>query len=224
MQHILEFRVVPDEPSATDPMPIRIRIRHDFGRVAANVSGTAIGGPWSTSGIVATDGTSFPQTHTIEAPQEVTLYLYAVIVQTSAARGGRNGIVGSGAAEVSSAVTFEVDTEAAAQIVFASEERLGLPPPRLGVVVAPEPGAVLTTGIALATLLAGRRRVSRCAQRATAHADRQGNDRRQLPPGRLEGLAANRQPDPRACATGTGTARRSDPSPRRGTRPNASRS
>lgn len=160
MQHILEFRVVPDDPSATDPMPIRIRIRHDFGRVAANVSGPAIGGPWSTSGIVATDGASFPQTHTIEAPPEVPLYLFAVIVQTSAARGGRNGIVGSGAAEVSSAVTFEVDTEAAAQIVFASEERLGLPPPRLGVVVAPEPGAVLTTGIALATLLAGRRRVS----------------------------------------------------------------
>jgi len=181
MPHILEFRVVPDAPRATDPVPIRIRIRHDFGRVAANVSGpaiaensfegfyevrsgsplgTGIGGPWGTSGIVPVDGTSFLQTHTIDAAPDVPLYLFAIIVQTSAARGGRNGIVGSGAAEVSSAVTFEVDTEAAAQIVFASEERLGLPPPRLGVVVAPEPGVGLTPGIALATLLAGRRRVS----------------------------------------------------------------
>lgn len=181
MQHILEFRVVPDETSATDPVPIRIRIRHDFGTVAANVSGpaiaensfegfyevrsgsplgTGIGGPWGTSGIVPVDGASFLQTHTIDAPPEVPLYLFATVVQTSGARGGRNGIVASGAAEVSSAVTFEVDTEAAAEIVFASEERLGLPPPRLGVVVAPEPAAGLASGIAVAALNALRRLAS----------------------------------------------------------------
>lgn len=175
-----EFRVVPDDPSSTAPVPITVRARHDFGRVRTSVSGTGsaanshvgfyavrltdwLSGPayatWDTEDFVAAEDESFTVTQPLDAPVTGPLFLVATINQESAARGALSGPNGSGAAEISSEVTFQIDTEAAASIVFESASTLGLAPPQLGVVV-PEAGGLLAGGAALLALAALRRRLS----------------------------------------------------------------
>jgi hypothetical protein len=179
-QMVFEFRVVPDVPSAT-PVPITVRARHDFGPVRTSVSGSGNAsnshvafyelrgiswnsGPsyavWDTEDFVPAEDESFTVTQGVSAPVNAPLFFVATVRQESAARGALSGSNGSGSAEASSTVTFQIDTEAAATIVFESASTLGLPPPQLGVVV-PEAGGGLAGGAALLALAALRRRGTR---------------------------------------------------------------
>jgi hypothetical protein len=174
---VLEFRVVPNDPEATDPVEIDIVARHEFGEVRADVSGVGsasnshegaywvnrlspngprIGNIWLGEGIVPSTGAVFNVPNTLAVPVNTSLYYFANAKQQSLARGGLSGQQGSGgAADQSSTVTFEITTEADAMIEFPLVERLGISPPMLGVVMAPEAGGGLA--IALATLTALRR-------------------------------------------------------------------
>lgn len=173
-QMVFEFRVVPDVPS-TMPVPITIRARHDFGDVRTSVSGNgsasnshvgfyevrlttwqgSAAAIWDTEDFVAVEDGSFEVAHSFDAPVTGPLFFVATVRQESAARGALSGSNGSGSAEAEATVTFQIDTEAAASIVFESASTLGLPPPQIGVVV-PEAGGLLAGAAALLALAAVR--------------------------------------------------------------------
>jgi hypothetical protein len=177
----LEFRVVPDDPGATAAVPIVVRTRNAFGRVAASASGTGGSGSnshvayyevhqlshqgllledWTTDGLAIFEGGTIDFEIPIAAPPNTPLYFVALVNQQSYAYGRTFGSA-SGAADASSTVTLQVETEAAASIVFEVESTLGIPPPMLGVVTVPEAGGSLAGGAALAALHAARRRAER---------------------------------------------------------------
>jgi hypothetical protein len=187
---VFEFRVIPNDPQATDPVEIDIVARHEFDEVRADVSGVGdvanshegaywvnsfspngprIGSIWLGQGIIPSTGAVFNVLNTLAVPVNTNLYYFANARQQSVARGGLSGQQGSGgAADQSSAVTFEITTEADATIEFALVERLGIPPPMLGVVAVPEAGGGLAA--ALATLAALGRRSARRATPGPASA------------------------------------------------------
>jgi len=176
---VFEFRVVPNDPEATNPVEIDVVARHEFGEVRADVSGVGdvanshegaywvnsfspngprIGNIWLGQGIIPSTGALFNVPNSLAVPVNTKLYYFANAKQQSLARGGLSGQQGSGgAADQSSTVTFEITTEADAVIEFALEDKLGIPPPTLGVVTVPEAsGGLLGALAALASL--GRRR------------------------------------------------------------------
>ncbi len=178
------FTVVPDDPQSASPVPIEIVARHSFGRVRVDVSGfgaagnyhvgyyavhfgsysgPVIGRTFSSEGVVtAAEGESFDLHFETDVPVNQQLVLSTSLQQNSLASGSVGSRAGSGSAEVSSTVTFEVQTTAAASIVFDIESGLGLPPPMLGVVTVPEagagPGGAWVPLVALATLAWLKRR------------------------------------------------------------------
>lgn len=180
-----EFRVVPDQAGSTAPVPITIRARHAFGRVRTSVSGTgsaynshvgfyqvrptywqgSASATWDTEDFVAVEDGSFEVAHSLDAPVNGPLFFVATISQQSTARGALSGPNGSGSAEISSEVTFQIDTEAAASIVFEAGSTLGLSPPQLGVVV-PEAGGLLAGGTALLAFAALWRREASLREQA----------------------------------------------------------
>lgn len=181
----LEFTALPDDPGATAPIPVVVRARHDFARFAASVSGsgdasnshdgsyevrrdTTFGttvDSWNSDGLVPTDGGRFDFARPLNLLPNVRYYLSATLRQESYTRGTLGAVDGSGAADASSTVTFAVDTEAAASILFGVESALGIPPPQLGVVTAPEAGALAP---AFATLWLLRRQRARATHAALA--------------------------------------------------------
>jgi hypothetical protein len=186
------FTVVPDNPQSASPVPIEIVARHSFGRVRVDVSGfgaagnghvgyyavhfgsdsgPVIGQTWSSEGVVtAAENESYDLHFEIDVPVNQYLVLATSLQQNSLASGSVGSRAGSGSAEISSTVTFEVQTTAAASIVFDIESGLGLPPPMLGVVTVPEPGAGSSGAwvplVALATLASLKRRHCNAAQPA----------------------------------------------------------
>jgi len=169
------FTVIPDDLESTDPILITITARHDFGGIAASSNGGAsasnnhvtrydlrrgsTGGPqvlppWNSELIIPEPNESFDLIQDVTAPVDEKLYLLATLEQLSSAVGSSGANPGSGSAQLSSTITYEVSTEAAASIVFDLETLLGLDPPALDVVSAPEPdlwlmqlGAVIAIGI-----------------------------------------------------------------------------
>ena len=181
---LFEFQVLPDDPAARDPVEITVTSWHAFSKVAVASSGSGqgfnqhegfyelrrfsrtgmrIGAPWDTDGLVPVEGASSVLAQPLTVPIATPLFLLATVAQESAASGNFGAQTGSGAAEQSSTVTFEVTTDAAASVVFALEERLGLPAPRLGVVTVPEPGAGWGQIAALSLLGVARRRSARAS-------------------------------------------------------------
>jgi hypothetical protein len=135
-------------PSGTAPIPVVVRARHDFARFAASVSGsgdasnshdgsyevrrdTTFGttvDSWNSDGLVPTDGGRFDFARPLNLLPNVRYYLSTTLRQESYTRGTLGAVDGSGAADASSTVTFAVDTEAAASILFGVESALGIPP------------------------------------------------------------------------------------------------
>jgi hypothetical protein len=175
----LEFTAVPDDPGATDAIPVVLRARHDFAGVATSVSGSGTAfnshegfyqvlrgstagqlvDSWDSDGLVMTGGGRFDFVRPIEVLPNVPHVLSALLFQESYARGTLGSTQGSAAAEASSTVTFQVDTEAAASVVWEVENAFGVPPPQLGVVAVPEAGALTPAAVsALVGLWSATRR------------------------------------------------------------------
>jgi hypothetical protein len=172
-QHF-SFTVIPDDAESTDLVPITLTTRHRFGRVRTSANGTASAGNhfegfynlsgygpgWNTSGLPAVEDDVFDVSVVRDVIPNVTLYFSSALSQQSFAAASKGANPGSGAAELSSMVTYEITTEAEATIVFDLEELLGIPPPQLDVVSVPEPSLWLSQLIAVGSIVFGRRRLA----------------------------------------------------------------
>lgn len=177
---VLKFRVVPDDPQATGPIPIEVVTRFEFidlEQVSSgtgyatnaldgylrvnqyNAAGPSISGGYffEAQGIAAGGSADFPLLQ--NALVNTDLFLRANLRQYSTARGAILPFSGSGAAALTAEVSFEVvAVNDDATIIWGIEEELGLAPPRLGEV--PEPA--FASSLLLATgLLASISRRSR---------------------------------------------------------------
>lgn len=177
---VLKFRVVPDDPQATGPIPIEVVTRFEY----VDLEQVSTGRGWASStlstylrvnqiapqgnniapayffeavGIPSGGSADYPQAQS--APVNTDLFLRANLAQYSRAYGRLAPFSGSGAAGLTAEVTFEVfAVNDDATIVWGIEEELGLAPPMLGEV--PEPA--FASSLLLATgLLASASRRSR---------------------------------------------------------------
>ncbi len=175
IEQTFEFSVVPDEPSATDPLPITIVARHRFGTVSTEVSGRGsafveqlgeytlrqlrfdgpgVGiAPWKYEGPVPGAGEVVDIVKEVDVPVRTPLFFRAFLRSRSTAWGSTVGTGNSAASTLNSEVTYAIFTDAAASIVFVAEE-----PPGLDVLPAPEPETAWGQIVAAASLLALRRR------------------------------------------------------------------
>ena len=173
------FTILPDDPAETGPVDVTITSRHDFGTVGSSTTdfGSAsnfhrasfilrrnsdtgqIVSQWNSAGIPVFSGNSADVEQVLSLDVDQRYALFMSLSNESKAFPAPGAGSGTGSARLDSTNTFEITTDAAAEVVFDHEDLLGLGKPQLGVV--PEPSAAVAGSVALLTLSLLRNR-KRC--------------------------------------------------------------